>query len=157
MRNRNFFVAALLALGLVGGLASAPAQAAPKKFEGHLAAPFADAAGVAADELACPEAGDGDGLFYKFFDLEGDYKNFKVSGPTHLFTDPTGGTLGWDSYDLDLYVFDAKCNPLPDANSGAGTEKLETKKPARYAIVHYYYGVIPDLPITLEVDNSPIK
>ena len=143
---------AVLAVGL-----AMPAQAAPRTFEGTLAfsAPV-DVASEVMPELTCPESGELDGTFYKFIDLEGGYKNFKLEGPPRLFTDPSGVTKTGD-YDLDIYVYDDKCNQIGEGVTSGATEKFDLKKKARYAVVHYYVGIHPDLPFTLQVANGRIK
>lgn len=142
------------------GLSAPNAVADPhKKFEATLMAP----ALLVAEEspaLACPDPGDFDGTFYKFFDLEGEYKHFKVYGPQHLFDEPE--PLGYhniNDYDIDMYIFDRKCNDItPDMPAPwAGTHSAETKKPGRYVIVTYWSGIHPELPITLEVSHTKIK
>lgn len=157
MRRRFSILTALVIVGFLAGSLGAPAQASEvAKFEAKIAAPGADLAHVTADEFACPKPGDGDGVFYKFIDLKADYTFFKVSGPRPLYTDPTG-VLGWGDYDLDLFVYDAKCKEIGKGTTPSGTEKTDTKKPARYAIVHYFYGIHANLPITLQASNASIK
>src|SRR5687768_12054075 len=117
----------ITAVGLLAVGTAAPSPAAEiKKFEGTIALPAPvvsaelaqDYASGGALRLTCPEAGEGDGLVYKFFDLKGEFKHFWVSGPPSTVNepDPSGGAavdLGtFHDYDLDLDLFDAKCNPL---------------------------------------------
>ena len=157
MRNRLALVVGILALCLVGVGLGAPAQASDvKKFEGTIAAPGADAGHTLADEFICPAPGEPNGTFYAFIDLEGDYTHFKVSGPPHLFVDPTG-VVQWGDYDFDMYVFDAKCNAIGEGATPSGTERTSTKKMGRYVLVVYYFGVQPNAAYTLEVANSKIK
>lgn len=156
--KRLKFVGALAALGVLASGLAAPAQAAPKKFEGTIAfsAPIGDAMeGKEWDQIVCPDTGPADGSFYKFIDLGGDFKNLKLEGPPRLVEDPAG--LGLGDYDMDMYVFDAKCNDLMHATSQYPTEKFEGKKPARYVVVHYYVGPHADLPFTLQAANERIK
>jgi hypothetical protein len=162
MGNRAGLVALAVALLSLGAAGHAPgASANPvKKFEAKLAFPALDAAPLAAEEMVCPGPGSADGTFYKFFDLKGDFKNFKVSGPKHLVNEPSPvGIHAINDYDIDLYVFDAKCKDItPDkAAPDAGTEVIETKRPARFALVTYWSGIHPNLPITLEAANSKLK
>lgn len=166
-----------LALGLaaVALLATATASPAPaaevKKYEGTIALPApVVAAELAADWVSggalrqtCPEPGDGDGVFYKFFDLQGDFQHFFVSGPTPLVNEPDpSGTYGsFQDYDLDLHVFDAKCNLLEIEGSitggaGYGNGSVTGKKPARFAAVSYFAGP-PNINVLLEASNEKIK
>ena len=156
MRSTTKLLSGLAAAGLLLSGFNMPAQAAPKKFEAKLAFPGGDGAPVIREKTACPAAGQGDGTFYKFFDLKGDFTYFKVEGPKRLVTDPSGTTKLGD-YDIDMYVYDAKCKDMGAKNTEAGVESHNTKKPARYVVVHYYTGVHPNLPITLQVANEPIK
>lgn len=175
MRFRTFALG-IAAVGLLGVATAAPSPAAEvKKFEGTIAMP----APIVSNEMAghwvnegelrqvCPGPGDFDGQFYKFFDLEGDFSHFFVSGPPTTLNepDPTGGavlTLGSvQDYDLDLYLFDAKCNELEHEGSintlnGIGNSSVGGKKPARYAAVAYHNGP-PNLSITLEASTEKIK
>ena len=149
----------VLASALAAGILQAPSQAEePKKFEATILAPGGGAEAEAIE--ACPGGGDANGVTYVFFELEGDFKNFKVSGPAHLFNEPNpAGVHAINDYDIDLYVYDAKCTDItPDkAAPDAGTEIIETRRPARYALVSYWSGIHPELPITLLAANSKIK
>jgi hypothetical protein len=151
-------LAALIA-GCLGLLVSAGAPASAndiKKFQGTIAAPGGGAESAVIH--ACPKGGEANGSTYIFFDLKADFTAFKVAGPKHLVNEPSPvGVHAVNDYDLDLFVFDAKCKELPSANSDAGVEKLDVKKPARYALVQYFTGVIPELPVTLEACNCKIK
>lgn len=146
------------ALALAVGLA-APAPAEPsRKFEASIAAPAHDA-GPELFAGACPEGGDFNGMTYAFFDLEGEYKHFKSYGPAHLFNEPGPAYHDVNDYDIDMYAFDAKCKEVTPsgANGPAGTERFETKRPARYVVLAYWSGIHPDLPVTLEVSHTKIK
>ena len=157
MRNRFAVLVGVVAIGLLAvGVGSAAKAAEVTKFEGTIAVPGAGA--DSAVITACPGGGEANGSTYYFFELKADFTFFKVSGPPHLVNEPNPvGVHAINDYDLDLFVFDAKCKQLPDANSDAGVERLDVKKPARYALVQYFSGVIPELPITLEASNSKIK
>ena len=162
----------ITAVGLLGVGTAAPSPAAEiKKYEGTIAAPAPVlAAELAADWISggaarqtCPGAGDADGVFYKFFDLEGEFRHFFVSGPTPLVNeaDPTAlyGTI--QDYDMDLHVFDAKCNLLDIEGSitggaGYGNGSVTGKKSARYAAVSYFAGP-PNMHLLLEASNEKIK
>ena len=160
---RRIALVALLGLAVLG---AAPAEAAPKKLTSTIALPAADAgtwfgAGygnflpvddMSAARQTCPEAGDFDGLVFRFFDTKGNHTKFTASGPPVLFNQgtPVGN---FSDYDLDLYLFDAKCNRivLTGANAGGATEKQTTsRKPARYAVIVYWQGHTPNIPVTLE-------
>lgn len=156
MRFRVALTGLLIFAALGAGLTT-PAQAAPFVFEGTLAfsGPL-DAGPPIEDELACPDPGALDGTFYKFIDLKADFTFFKLEGPPRLFTDPAGGT-GIGDYDLDLYVYDAKCNLLTESVTSGPTEKTDTKKPARFVIVNYYVGPHPNLPFKFQAANERIK
>lgn len=156
MRTRLTVLSALLGIALISSLVAVPAQAEePKVFEANILAP---AGGAEVGHVGCPDGGPANGSTYVFIDLEGDFTFFKASGPAHLVNEPSPvGVHDINDYDIDLFVFDAKCKQLPDANGPAGTEKLDTKRPARYALISYWSGVIPNLPITLEASNSRIK
>lgn len=162
----------ITAVGLLAVGTAAPSPAAEvKKYEGTIALP----APILAAELAghwvnegearqtCPEAGAGDGIFYKFFDLKGEFKHFFVAGPTPLVNEqePSGvyGTI--QDYDLDLHVFDAKCNELEIEGSitggaGYGNGSVTGKKLAKFAAVSYFAGP-PNLSFTLEASMDKIK
>lgn len=156
MRSRAL-LASLFAFSVLSAGFALPAKAAPTVFEGTLAfSGPADAGPPVADELACPEAGPLDGTFYKLVDLKADFTVFKLEGPPRLFTDPAGGT-GIGDYDLDLYLYDAKCNLLAEGVTSGPTEKVDTKKPVRFAIVNYYVGPHPNLPFKLQAANERIK
>ena len=161
MRARVIVISGLVTLGGVLAGLGGPAKAeVPKKWEFTLLAPAADAAPAVAEEMTCPEAGDLDGTFYKFIELGADYKNFKVNGPAHLVNEPNpAGVHAINDYDIDLKVFDAKCKDITQAVAApdAGTESFETKRPARFALVTYWSGVHPQLPVTLQAANSKIK
>ena len=160
MRRHGLVAAGLAAFAAVGFAIPAPAQP-NKKFEGTITAPAHDAnAEIFAG--ACPGPGDADGLTYKFFDLGGEFKHFKASGPTHLFNEPDPTPVGYhdiNDYDIDMYAFDGKCKEVTpsDANGPAGTERFETRRPARYVVVAYWSGIHVDLPVTLEVSHTKIK
>ena len=169
----------ITAVGLLAVATAAPSPAAEvKKFEATLAHP----APIVSSELSgnwvttanenpirqtCPGGGDLDGTSYKFFDLQGEFKYFFVSGPPTTVNqpDPTGGavlTLGTlHDYDLDLFAFDAKCNQLDldgsiNTFSGIGNASVTSKnKLARYAAVAYFNGP-PNLKMLLEVSNARI-
>lgn len=159
MRRPALLAAALAAFALVGFAVPTPAEP-NKKFEGTITAPAHDA-GPEIFAGACPEPGDADGLTYKFFDLGGEYKHFKSYGPPHLFNepDPAGAYHDINDYDIDMYAFDNKCKEITpsDANGPAGTERFETRRPARFVIIAYWSGIHPDLPVTLEVSHTKIK
>ena len=162
----------ITAVGLLAVGTAAPSPAAEiKKYEGSVAAPAPVlAAELAADWVSggelrqtCPEAGAGDGVFYRFFDLKGEFNHFFVAGPKPVIneTEPSGvyGTV--QDYDLDLHVFDAKCNALDIEGSitggaGYGNGSVTGKKPARYAAVSYFAGP-PNLKFVLEASNEKIK
>lgn len=163
----------IAAVGLLAVGTAAPSPAAEvKKYEGAIAAPAPIlAAELAADWVSggelrqtCPEAGDGDGVFYKFFDLKGDFKHFFVSGPQPVINEADPTPLGYGTfqdYDLDLHVFDAKCNLLEIEGSitggaGYGNGSVTGKKPARYAAVSYFAGP-PNMKFVLEASNEKIK
>ncbi len=156
MRTRRSALVALLAIGALAatGVVS-PVRAEPKKFEGRIAHPAADAAHKLADEFPCP-AGGANGTSYAWIDLKGDYTYFKVSGPPHLWPGSTT-PLQWADYDFDMYVYDAKCKQIGEGATPAGTEKTSTKKPARFVVIAYYFGVQPNAAYTLQVDNASIK
>lgn len=170
MRFRRFALAA----GAAGLLATGFAAPAPanevKKFEGTIAAPMPVISNMMAGEYltdaarrACSapgKAGEGDGVNYKFFDLKGDFKFFFVSGPPSNLNvaDPSGLNGTFHDYDLDLYVFDAKCNLLDgegSINSANGIGDLTARKPARFAAVSFFSGV-PNIKVTLEASNAKI-
>lgn len=164
-------MAGIAAGSLAIGSASPAPAAEVKKFEGTIALPApilsnetaGDYATGGALTMVCPDPGDGDGVFYKFFDLGADYKFFFVSGgePVVNEPDPTG-VLGGSiqEYDLDLYVYDAKCNPVEietgGINTGAGHAPGIAFKPARYAAVSYFVGP-PNINVTLEASTERIK
>lgn len=149
--------AGLAAFAAIGFAVPAPAEP-NKKFEGTITAPAHDA-GPQVFAGACPGPGDHDGLSYKFFDLGGEYKHFKSYGPDHLFNEPSPAYHDVNDYDIDMYAFDNKCKEVTpaDANGPAGTERFETRRPARYVILAYWSGVHTDLPVTLEVSHTKIK
>lgn len=157
MNRRSTLIAGLLTVGLLSaGLGGAAKADGATKFEGTIALPGGGADSSVIE--ACPGGGEANGSTYVFFDLKADFSFFKVSGPPHLVNEPNPvGVHAVNDYDLDLFVFDAKCKELPSANSDAGVEKLDTKRPARYALVQYFTGVVPELPVTLEASNSKIK
>jgi hypothetical protein len=166
-----------LFLAAVAGLAvlSAPAaEAAPAKTtKGTIAAPLLDAVSVLGGGNAsgeadvpqlrqnCPTGGPLDGVVYRFFDLKGDYRKFRATGPKPVVTQPVPGTtLTANEYDIDLYAFDAKCNRLTAASGSTATgtgfgafENLRITKPARYVAVTYYVGPYPNIEVTLEYSN----
>lgn len=162
----------ITAVGLLAVGTAAPSPAAEvKKYEGTIATPAPVVSNMTAGSyltdaarLTCPDPGDGDGVFYKFFDLKGDYTHFFVSGPTPVINQPEptgvyGGTF--HDYDLDLYVFDAKCNELEGEGSintqnGIGNLVVGGKKPARFAAIAYYSGP-PELPVVLEASTEKIN
>lgn len=169
MRIRNLALAAGVAsLLAIGSAAPAPANEV-KKFEGTIAAPAPIVANAMAGHYTgvgdnarqvCPKGGSGDGVFYKFFDLKGDFKFFFVSGPPSTINqpDPSGLNGTFHDYDLDLYVFDAKCKELEgdgSINSANGIGDLTARKPARYAAIAFYSGA-PNLKVTLEASNAKI-
>ena len=164
----------ITAVGLLAVGTAAPSPAAEvKEFEATIAMPAPVIANMTAGSYetdaarqTCPEGGAGDGVIYAFFDLKGEYKHFFVSGPDSTLNepDPTGGavlTLGTvNDYDLDLYLFDAKCNELDVEGSimnlnGIGNGSVAGKKPARYAAVSYHHGA-PNISVLLEASNSKI-
>lgn len=151
----------LLVLICIAAGSAVPAQAAPEVFEGTLVAPgpIGDAFGAGAadwDEVLCPEAGELDGTFYKFIDLKADFTNIKLEGPARLFTEPSGA-LGLGDYDLDLYLFDAKCGAIDHSNGLESIEKYAGKKAARFVLVHYYVGIHANLPFKVQAANERIK
>ena len=155
--------AGLFAAGLAAAVMvmAAPTPAEPvAKFEASIAAPAHDA-GPRLFAGACPGPGDADGLTYAFFDLKGEYKHLKTYGPAHLFNEPDPGTGYHDinDYDIDMYAFDAKCRDITPsgANGSAGTERFETKRPARYVVVAYWSGIHADLPVTVEAAHNSLK
>ena len=153
-RALTMAVAIAAAIGL-----SSPSQAEPnKKFEGTISIPAHDAGPeIFAD--ACPTGGDNDGLTYKFFDLGGEFKHFKSYGPPHLFNEASPAYHDVNDYDIDMYAFDNKCREVTPstANGPAGTERFETRRPARYVVIAYWSGIHMDLPVTLEVSHTRIK
>lgn len=158
MRFRAFLTGTFVTVALAAGLV-APAQAAPAVFKGTLAFPAPITDGLSGEEygeIVCPDAGPANGTFYAFVDLKADYKVIKMEGPTRLVTDPSGTTQSGD-YDLDMFLFDAKCQPLDNPNTSSGTERFDGKKLARYVVVHYYVGIHPNLPFTVQAANERIK
>lgn len=169
MRFRTLAVG-IAAVGLLAvGAVPAPAQDI-KEFEGTIALPAPIVSNemvghwVTSGELrqVCPGEGDTNGIFYLFFDLEADYKYFFVSGPELTVNEPEPSGL-WGSiqdYDLDLYLFDEKCNELEVEGSimtgaGVGNGMAAGKKLARYAAISYFAGP-PNLPVLLEASNEKI-
>ncbi|HUR48569.1 MAG TPA: hypothetical protein VMY88_03430 [Acidimicrobiales bacterium] len=170
MRLRNLALG-ITAVGLLAVGTATPSPAAEvKKFEGDIALPLpVVSAELAADyvsggelRLTCPEAGEGDGVVYKFFDLGAEYRHFFVSGPDLMVNEeePSGvyGTV--QDYDLDLHLFDAKCNILEvdgsiTGGAGYGNGSVAGKKSARYAAVSYFLGA-PNIHVTLEASNEKI-
>ena len=171
MRFRSIALG-ITAVGLLAVGTAAPSPAAEvRKYEGTIAAPAPIVAnllagsyeGVDQARMVCPDAGDGDGVFYKFFDLKGEFKHFFVSGPPSTLDqpDPSGLNGTFHDYDIDLYLFDAKCNELEDEGSinkanGIGNASVVGKKPAAYAAISYFTGP-PNLPVVLEASNDKIK
>jgi len=160
----------ITAVGLLAVGTAAPSPAAEvKKFEGTISTPLPVVSNMTAghyetDALrqTCPKGGAGDGVFYKFFDLKGEYKHFFVSGPKSTLNqaDPSPLALGtFHDYDLDLYAFDAKCKELTvegSINTVNGIGNGTANKPARYAAVAYYSGP-PNLKVLLEASNEKIN
>ena len=162
----------ITAIALLAVATAAPSPAAEvKKYEGTIAAPAPVVSGELSQDYAtggalrmtCPEAGEGDGLVYKFFDLGADYKFFFVSGPPSTVNqpDPAGVNGTFHDYDVDLDAYDAKCNPLELEGSinlanGIGNATVAGKTPAKYAVITYFTGP-PNLPVLLEASNERIK
>jgi len=167
------FVAAVGALALTASLATAaaPAQAKiTKTFTGTIAVATAElsstlgagnangaGSAVTPARQTCPSPGVFDGVFYRFFDLKGDYTAAKVSGPKVAFSQALpGGVINHaEDYDLDLYVLDAKCKLFGgfSSNTGGATEKGSSKKPFRYVVAVYWAGPYPNIPVTVEVSR----
>jgi len=160
----------ITAVGLLAVGTAAPSPAAPiKKFEKTIAAPAPGLANATAGHFdgvgdkgrqVCPSAGAGDGKIYAFFELKEDFKFFFVSGPKSNINQPSPGVFSGtvQDYDLDLYVFDAKCKELTvegSINGANGIGDGTAKKPARYAAVAYFSGP-PNLKVTLEASNTKI-
>ena len=158
----------ITAVGLLAVGTAAPSPAAPiKKFEKTIAAPApvlsnATAGHYETDKArqVCPSAGAGDGKIYAFFELKEDFKFFFVSGPKSTLNqaDPAAGNGTFHDYDLDLYVFDAKCKELTvegSINKANGIGDGTANKPARFAAVAYFSGP-PNLKVTLEASNTKI-
>lgn len=161
MRRMLFPVLAIVAAASVFN--APPAHA--KTMTGTIAVPLADfgtwtGAGygnflpvddVSAVRRSCPKAGEFDGLVYKWFDLKGGFTKFKASGPKVLFNQETP-VGSFADYDLDLYLLDAKCKRIvvTGSNTGGATEKQSVKKPAAYAVIVYWQGHTPNIPVTLE-------
>jgi hypothetical protein len=163
---RRVALIALLGLTVLG---ATPTHAAPatKKQTSTIAFPGTDVGtwigagygnwtqteeSMAVARQTCPTGGQFDGTVFRFFDLKGEYKKFIASGPPVLFNQgtPVGN---FSDYDLDLYLFDAKCNRiiLTGSNAGGAVEKQTTsRKPARYAVIVYWQGYQPNFPVTLE-------
>lgn len=162
----------IAAVSILGAATAAPSPAAEvQKYEGTIAMPLPVVAAELAEDwvsggalrLTCPEPGEGDGLVYKFFELKGDFMHFFVSGPTPVVNEaePSGVYGQVQDYDLDLHLFDAKCNPLEvegsiTGGSGYGNGSVAGKKPARYAAVSYFAGP-PNMAFLLEASNEKIK
>ena len=144
-----------------------PARAAPKKLTSTIMFPGSDVGtwfgagygnfiGTAKEDLSdvrqsCPTAGPYDGYIWRFFDLKGKYTRVTASGPKPLFEQNTPVWVMHD-YDIDLYLFDDKCKRVQGGtNGGGGIEKQRTKKPVSYAVVVYWDGHEPNLPVTLEL------
>lgn len=156
MRTRAAFVA-ILSLGVLLGGTGLPARAEePRKIESTLIAPGAGVGHKIADETACPGTGAADGSNYRWIDLEGGYTHFKVMGPQYLW-DPSTTPAQWGDYDMDMYVYDDKCKLIGEGATPNGAEKTSTKRPARFVLIDYFFGVQPNLKFTLVVANSPIK
>lgn len=151
-----------MSLGILG---TEPTSASPTaKFEGTIAVPVPVVSNeIAAMEDICPEGGDANGTMYRFFDLEGEYKHFYVSGPALMVDqpEPTGVKGGnYQDYDLDLYLFNSKCNAVDGdgpINKQMGVGSFTAARPARYAAINYYAGPYIDIPVVLEASHAPIK
>ena len=171
MRIRNLALG-LTAVGLLAVGAATPSPASEvKKFEGTIEMPAPVVSGEMAGHWVtggdlrqvCPEPGPGDGIIYKFFDLEGEFKHFFVGGPTPPMIneqEPSGAWGTVQEYDFDLYLFDAKCNELDVESSitggaGYGNGSVAGKKPARYAAVAYFSGP-PNMTVVVEASNEKI-
>lgn len=138
---------------------SAPGQAQPNAtFKATITAPAHDA-GPRLFAGACPSGGSFNGKTYAFFDIKGEYKHFKTYGPKHLINQTGVPYHDLNDYDIDMYAFDNKCKEVTPsgANGPAGTERFETKRPARYVVVAYWSGIHKDLPVTLEVSHTKLK
>lgn len=173
MRFRTFALG-ITAVGLLAVGTAAPSPAAEvKKYEGTIALPAPAVSNATAAHydgvddalrMTCPDPGDGDGVFYKFFDLKGSYTHFFVSGPPSTLNQPDPSPLALGTihdYDLDLYAFDEKCNELEldgsiGTTNGIGNGTVVGKKPARYAAIAYFNGP-PNLPVFLEASTEKIK
>jgi hypothetical protein len=161
MRIRSFVLAAGAAGLLATGFAGPATANDVKKFEGTIAAPAPVASNdLAADKANCPKGGSANGTVYRFFDLKGEFTHFYVSGPKLNVNqpDPAAGQGDIQDYDLDLYLFNAKCVPIDASGSinklnGVGSA---TSKPARYAAVAYFAGPYPNIPVVLEASNQKI-
>ena len=158
----------ITAVGLLAVGTAAPSPAAPvKKFEATIAAPAPVVSNATAGHYltdkarqVCPSPGAGNGKIYAFFELKEDFKFFFVSGPKSNINQPSPGVFSGtvQDYDLDLYVFDAKCKELTvegSINGANGIGDGTAKKPARYAAVAYFSGP-PNLKVTLEASNTKI-
>lgn len=137
-----------------------------KRFTGTIAAPAAEAASlfgagstnvdvVERARQSCPAPGSLDGRVYKFWDLKGDFKSARLTGPKVVYsTDVPGGVVNRiDDYDLDLYALDTKCNLIKgfSSNTAGAHEQGSTKRSVRYIVAVYYAGHEPNIPVTLEV------
>ena len=161
----------IAAVGLLGVATAAPSPAAApdKKLEGTIAFPLPELGrettkGDGLHPLVCPHPGEGDGLWYKFFDLKDTYTKFTVKSKATLVRQPdpsgdpvglTGGTI--NEYDVDLWAYDAKCNHVEVSGNLmtlAGEGIAKAAKPARYIVVQYFAGPHVNLPVEILASNS---
>lgn len=161
----------ITAVGLLAVGTAAPTPAAPAEFEGTIAIPstqlsneFAGGATVEDLRMTCPDPGDGDGVFYKFFDLKADYTKFRVYSPAELVNepDPTGDPGGLTrgtitEYDLDLYAFNAKCESVEADGSLFGINGngiMKAVRPVRFVAINYFAGPHLNIPVVVEASND---
>lgn len=103
----------------------------------------------------CPGPGEFDGSLYKFWDLKGEWKTAKLSGPKPVFgQDLPGGIINHQNdYDLDLYALDSRCKLIDgfSSNTAGATEKGSARKSFRYVVAVYWAGPYPNIPVQVEV------
>ncbi|MBW3536315.1 MAG: hypothetical protein KY395_00915 [Actinobacteria bacterium] len=156
MRSRLTVISALLGIALIGSLVAGPAQAAEKEVEGTIPA-FAPAIGPVGGSVHGDKVCAGDlpaeGPYWKWIDLEEEYKKFDLSGPAHLVA--SGDTpAGVGDHDLDWYFYDAKCkNVTTHTNVEDSNIKAEARRPAKFVLVLYWAGIYPNIPFKIIASN----
>ena len=156
MRVRAVTVVGIVFVGSMVASSTPSRGSGGAVFEGTLPYPGGELTSQIGQFTGCPDGGPLKPESYVVIDFgeKSNFRQFRLRGPHYIINQPDpSGTLTAlvADHDMDLYLFDDRCRAIQEhANNNNSDVDTTTKRPARYALINYYYGIHLDLPYQLE-------